>query len=400
MHNYAHVWYISEQIFDNAKLPLHVALLDSGQAVTFPYAIGPYLLGAILFPLLGNWAVTLLMVVAILGIVYGAGLARPVMRDPWFILLFVLNPFFIDAIFGFQFASLWSAFFFFLFVWAFEKRRYLVAGALAWLAVSSHPVLGAEALGVFGLCLLLFARPRVRPLIVLGVPVAIALVPIYWMTLHTPAAGETSTGTLLYDVVDAFVRRGTIIAFPFALSAGAPYVRRFYPALMPLVAAGFAVAMVFQSGVYRYPGAPSGYYGMIHRSSDMYAEFFRSPSFQPGGTYRLLEPGEREDGMYRFMQHGAVLSNEFFTESLHHQSWSEPQYQCYGAFKRIDFVVVERAYDRRAGSGERDLLDSLIAKGLAQRYYSDAKGRFDVYDIRLFVSQRQQPKSLRECGMA
>ena len=39
--DYAHIWYISDQIFHHARLPLHVAPLESGHALTFPYAVDP-----------------------------------------------------------------------------------------------------------------------------------------------------------------------------------------------------------------------------------------------------------------------------------------------------------------------------------------------------------------------
>ncbi len=399
LHHYAHVWYLSDQIFHHARFPLHMSLLDGGRAMMFPYAIGPYLLGAVVFPLLGNWTVTLMMAGVVLATIYTAGVARPVMRDPWLILLFLLNPFFIDAVFGFQFASLWSTLFFYLFVLSFERRRYWLAGVLAWLTASSHPIMGTTALGVYSLCVASFDRPKLRPLMALGLPVAIALIPIYWMTLSTPAAGEISTSTITLSIIDSVVRRGTVFAAPFVAAVAAPQIRRFYPAVLAVVVVVFSAGMVLQSGVVRYPGAPSGYYGIVHRSSDVYAQFFGSPSFQPGATYRVLEPGEREDGMYRFIRHGAVLSNEFFTESLYHRSFSEPEYQCYAAYKKIDYVVIERAYEKRLGTSERDLLDSLVSAGRAKLTYTDAMGRFRVYDVRAFRAEKPGPPSFKECGL-
>jgi hypothetical protein len=72
------------------------------------------------------------------------------------------------------------------------------------------------------------------------------------------------------------------------------------------------IGVLFLGGIIRFYRSPSGYYGVIHDSSDVYAQYFASPAFQPGMTYRVLEPRERSDGMYRFIQHRAVLSNEFF----------------------------------------------------------------------------------------
>ena len=399
MHSYAHVWYISEQLFDHASLPLRIGLLDSGRAATFPYALPIYLVGALLYPLFGDWTVTMLMVVAVVGTVWTAGLVRPVMRDPWFLLLFLLNPLFIDAIFGFQFASLWSTVFFFLFVWAFERQGRLFAAGLLWLTVATHPVIGAAAVGAYGLCLLTFDRGRVRPLVAIGIPALIALIPIYYMELMTPSVRENSLLTVGSSTVLSIIERGTFIAMPFVLAALAPQIRRLY---RPLLAGGMVAAVagvVALSGVIRYEYGPGGYYGVIHRSSDVYAEFFRSPEFQAGAVYRVLEPTEREDGMYRFIKHGAVLSNEFFNESVFRRPWTQSQYGCYGAFKGIDFVVAEKAYVRRYGNSERDILQTLVTDGRATVVYSDPGGRFTVYDVRKFMSEQTKPNSLKECGV-
>lgn len=399
MHNYAHIWYLSDQVFHHGRFPVHVSLLDDGKAVMFPYAIAPYVLGALMFPLLGNWSVGLLMIVGSVGMIWAAGLARPAMRDPWLTLLFIANPFFIDAVFAFQFASVWCALFFFLFVWAFERRKLPGAAALMWLAVSSQPVIGSIAVAGYAVYALLRDRARFRDFLLVGVPAGAALVPIYWMTLQVPSLGENSAATWLHDTGASVAARSTFLLAPFLLSAAAPWLRRHYRlALAPAFAAA-ALGVVFMGGLLRYQHAPSGYYGVIHGSSDVYAAYFDSTEFQPGARYRVLEPSEREDGMYRFIRHGAVLSNEFFTESTFQRWWSTEQYACYTAYKQVDYVVVERAYQERVHYNEQALLDELVANGQANVNYSDPAGRFTVYDIRPFVSAQARPGSLSQCPL-
>ncbi|TMB98545.1 MAG: glycosyltransferase family 2 protein [Chloroflexi bacterium] len=382
-HNYAHIWYISDQIFDHGDFPIHVSLLDSGRATAFPYGFAPYLFGALIFPLFGDWAVTLLMAIAVVGTVVAAAVVRPAMRDPWLVLVFLLNPLFIDSVYGFQFASLWCALFFLLFVWAFEGRRYLLAALLLWLTVSSHPVVGTAVAGGYGLCILAFDRQKLRPLLTLGVPVALALIPIYWMTSLTPAINENSFNTIETSVIYSTLSRSTYFAMPFLLSALVPFIRRHY---RPILGASFATGIsgfLVLSGIIHYDRGPSGYYGAFH----------------PGATYRVLEPSEREDGMYHFMRHGAVLSNEFFTESVFHRGWTRDQYACYTAFKGVDYVVFERAWYQRTHMNEGQLLDSLVSDRVASIVYRDPRGRFLVYDVRPFVSEQHRPGSLKECRL-
>jgi glycosyltransferase involved in cell wall biosynthesis len=399
MISYTHTWYLSDQIFHHGTFPMHVASLDSGEAIMFPYAIAPYVLGALIFPAFGSWSVSLLMVLAVGGTVWAAGLARPVMRDPWLILLFVLNPFFIDTIFAFQYATVWCAFFFFLFVWSFERRRLIAAAALLWLCVSSQPVIGAVAIAGYGAYSLIRARSSLRDLALVGVPAGIALIPIFWMTSQTQSLGEAGVGTWLHNTGSSILSRSTFLAAPFLLTAAAPWLRRNYRlALVPALAATVA-GIVLLGGFIRYQHAPAGYFGVVHASSDVYAEYFASPQFQPGAHYRVLEPSEREDGMYRFVRHGAVLSNEFFTESTFHRWWSQEQYGCYTSFKGVDFVVVEQAWEDRLHTNEEPLLQELVAGGDARVSYADPGGRFTVYDIRPFVSRQQKPESLSQCPL-
>ena len=79
--NYAHVWYISDRIFHHGRLPLHVTYLESGRALTFPYAIGPWIVTALPFALVGDRAVTFAMVTGLAFYGYAVVKARPALRE-------------------------------------------------------------------------------------------------------------------------------------------------------------------------------------------------------------------------------------------------------------------------------------------------------------------------------
>src|SRR5690349_6027094 len=57
-HSYTHVWFLSESLLRRHAWPWHVAQLEGGSAVMFPYGIVPWLPAALLYPLLGDWIVT------------------------------------------------------------------------------------------------------------------------------------------------------------------------------------------------------------------------------------------------------------------------------------------------------------------------------------------------------
>jgi hypothetical protein len=397
MQSYSHIWFVSDQIFHHASLPLRISLLDGGYAATFPYGFVPFLTGAMLFPVLGNWTVVLMMAFVMLGTIWAAALVRPAIRNPWLLLLFIMNPFYIDAVYAFQFVTLWSIFFFFLFIWSFEHDRRLLAGVLLWLALSTHPVVGAVGLAGYSAAFLLFDRPKVRQLAILFVPVAIALVPIVWMTLLTPAAGENSLKTEILAVLGVIPRRGTILLAPFVLASLKPLVLRYYRVSFASFAAALGLGLMLATSPIAI--GDGSYYGVIHRSSDIYADYFASPQFHPGAIYRVMEPTDRKDGMYRFIQHGAVLANEFFTESIFRNDWTVSQYECFLSYKQVSYVAIERAYIDSDHTNEKDLLDSFASSGLAQVIYADPANRFTVYDVQASNAQTATPTSFDSCGI-
>jgi len=405
MQHYSHVWWISDQLFHHAGLPLHIRLLDSGDAWTFPYGFVPYLTGALLHPVLGDWSVTLLMVLGVLGVAWTAGLARPNLRDPWLLMLFVMNPFFIDALFSFQFASVWSTVFFFLFVWSFEREEQSNlsrAGSfvLLWLTISSHPFVGSCAALGYGIYLVLADRERLKGFVAVGVLAALACAPFYYMTVSTPAVGENSLARLAEQLADTLARRGTVLFLPLAAPFLADGLRRNYLRVLPGMLAITIAGIGFSIGVVHLGDLNRGAYpGITHRSTDAYAAFFKSAEFFPGSHYRVMEPTDSEDGAYRFIRHGAILTNEFFSESYKRRDWTEAQFACYAAFKGMDFDVLEASYNRNYMKNEAGLLEKLVLDRKVSVIYSDDNELFTVYDVRPLVSQTPKPESLSQCGL-
>jgi len=100
------------------------------------------------------------------------------------------------------------------------------------------------------------------------------------------------------------------------------------------------------------------------------------------------------------IRRGGVLSNEFFSESQQRRSWTESRYQCYLAAKRVDRVVVERAYRNEFPTNEPAMLDSLVSRGLAQVTYTGSRSSITVYDVTAFRNSRPAPASVKECRAA
>jgi hypothetical protein len=381
-HHYAHIWFVGRYLAQHRTLPLHFPLLEGGRAMAFPYGLPIYVVGGLLHLALGDRAVGLMMALALVGVLGAAALLRPVLRRPWLLALLLLNPFLVDAVYAFQLTTIWCACFFLLWAWAVEWRRPLLATPLLWLTVASHPVVGIPAVAGYSSYAWLRRRealPSVLASVALSAP---ALAPVIWMTLHTPALSEAPLGTVAASVADSLSRRLTIFALPIAAGEAWPWLRQRY---LPVFGAGLAalgIGVALATGpVQVHPGVGS-YYGALHGERHIYDEFLASDAFRPGAVYRVLEPNEREDGMYRLIQHGAVLAHEFFSESEQHRNWpSLADYRCYLARKEVDYVAVERDFQRQFHTNEAALLGELLAQGEAQVAYVDPAGRFIIYDV-------------------
>jgi hypothetical protein len=386
-HHYAHVWYVSDQVFHHARLPLHIEYLESGKALTFPYGIVPYVVTAIPYAVLGDWAVTAALVAGAVLYGYAATRARPVLRDPRLLALLYLNTFLIEGIVSFQFAFLWSCVFFLFCVEAIDKRRWMPAAILAVLAVTTHLVAGSIAVAAYALYATI-RRPR--DIVPLGTAMGIAALVClpYLLYAHTtPAVGVTRVSYVVGTVKYMTRFRGAIVAMPFIVAALAPLLRPlFVPAFVTL-------ALVFG---FRLQHGHVNVFGLNHASKPFYGEFIDSPRFDRSLTYRVLEPNDREDGAYQLIKHGAVLGQEFFNESQFRRWWySLDMYSCFLGAKDIDVVLYETAYTSKFNQNEEWPLGEFLKQGKVRVMYQDARGRFVAYDVR---GAKKWGARLSDCG--
>ncbi len=385
--HYAHIWFISDQIFHHFRLPLHMPYLESGKAVTLPYGVVPYLATAIPYAVLGDWAVTASLVLGIAFYGYAAVRARPALRDLRLLALIYINTSLIEGIASFQFSFIWACGFFFLTVEAIDKRHWILASLLALLTVTTHPIAGGIAVPAY-VVYTLVRRPRdLVPLSAAMAAAAILTVPYILYSHTTPAAGSTR---LSYEIgtIKYMIRfRASVVVLPLLVSALAPLLR-------PLFLPAFA-AMALAFGV-RFQQNHVNTYGFKHESSPFYGEFIKSPQFDRSLTYRVVEPNDREDGAYQLIKNGAVLGQEFFEQSQYHRWWySLNMYSCFLGAKNIDVVLDETEQKYKFNQNEEWPLSQFVKQGKARVIYTDPKGRFIAYDVR---GAKEPGAKLSQCG--
>ena len=382
-HSYAHVWYLSEAIFTHHQWPWHVSQLENGKAVMFPYGIIPWLPDALLYPILGEWVVTLSMVVGVLLMLAGVVHFRPAMRSPVLFAIFLLNPLLWNGITQFQLTTMWSFAFFFFGAGQFERKHNGRAAVLFALAVATHPMMGACALAFYTVWEVVRLRTLPRRLLLIEAIAVVVASPAIVLFLQTPSIADADRTTIALSTLDN-LRRLSIILIPLALPPLAQLLyrrQRWFVAIGALSTAGVLVLI-----------PPTG---LWQTSQPRFAAYLQQYPIDPQGSYRVAVPNNHEDGMVQFMKAGAVLSNEFFTESEYRQVWpSEAAYTCFLATKNIDHVVISGEYGERFRSSETGMLEALASSGYAQQQFRGSDGTV-AYTVQPPASARRA--SIREC---
>ena len=382
-HSYAHVWYLSEALFTHHQWPWHVAQLENGDAVMFPYGIIPWLPSALLYPVFGDWIVTFSMVAGFVLMLVAMTRFRPAMRNPVLLGIFLLNPLLWNGVTQFQLTTVWSFAFFFFGAAQFEREHRLRAVALFAVAVAAHPMMGSCALGVY----LVWEAVRTRAvpvrLLLTSAAAAVLASPFIWLFLSTPALADVSQLRLALSTADN-LRRLSIVLLALALPPLTPYVygaRRWLPLAGAAATVG-ALAFIPPSGLWE-------------RSQPRFADYLAAHPIDPTASYRVAVKNNHEDGMVEFMKAGATLSNEFFTESEQRRSWPNADaYLCFLATKGVDRVVISGEYPAALRANETGMLERLQQAGYAEQEFRGADGTV-AYTVRPPASARRN--ALSEC---
>jgi hypothetical protein len=390
--NYGHVWYVSDRIWRYHDLPWSMPVIGHGKALAFPYALIPWISAALLRPLLGDWVVTLWLVVGTVGLIAATFWAFPELRRGWWAAAVLVNPALVVASIIGQLPFLWGASMLVGAVACWRRRRYALAAVLAGLGQATHPAV------VLPIGLLLFAfwwrwEPDRRRLLRYYALSLIPAIPAAWLVVASPVFVDSSPVVIATAFLGTVAVRCLVLAVPIALVA---VQRRFQStgAVSPTparIACSVFVGLLLSNIVLMEPLEATYSWGALNRKPDtQLLSFIRSDKFVPGATYRILRAHDGKIGMYQLVEHHARLDSEFFPESIARHSW--PDVAAYSQFlksRRVDYVIVFESYDREWRTNEHDLLRELkdrsaegCVESLAGVRRLTANRAFDVYGIR------------------
>jgi hypothetical protein len=353
--NYAHVWYVARQIWHAHRLPFAMPIIGHGQALAFPYAFIPWLTAALVWPVFGDWAVTLWLVVGFVGVIVTTFWAFPELRKGWWAAAVLVNPALVLAPIVGQLPFLWASAFLFAAVACWRRGRRGWATTMAALAQVTHPaVLMPITLGVVA------AADARRSLIMrYAVSAALAL-PAAYLVVASPVFSDSSTGTKISEFVGTVAMRAAVVMVPVVLVwlskrvAAHPGWRAVVPLVfVALLLPNFAVGVLDT----RFP------WQALRLGTDTeLLSFIHSDAFVPGVTYRVLRAHDGKMGMYQLIQHGGRLDSEFFPESIVRRSWpDEATYARFLVDRHVDFVIAFSDYTAEYQTNEIPLLGRLAA---------------------------------------
>ena len=374
--NYIHVWYVADRFWGGHGIPLRMPSLGHGDAFAFPYGFIPWFTAALARPLLGDWVVTLWLVIGALGVIATQWWAFPELRRGWWTAMMLANPILVEAPLLGQLPFLWATAMTFAAIALWRADRRLLAAIVFGAAQATHPAVILPLAG----CLVagrLWREPRrLRLLALYALSLAIAA-PATYLVLASPSVGDSSTATLLGTFFGTLSLRALVVGAPFIalLARKTPLDRIKVPALVIIASLNLILVPVRKNEF--------GWTALVRTPDTSLSAYIDSPAFDPDGEYRILRVGDGKVGMYELVRAGASLDSEPFPESIDRRSFAgAAEYARFLGRREVDYVIVYDAYDRRYGTNEHYMLAEMAKAGISPCAQAVIQGDgFDVYRI-------------------
>lgn len=355
--NYGHVWYVSERFWGGHGIPYHMPVLGHGEALAFPYSALPWITSAILFPLLGDWAVTLWLVLGFLALFAAVLWALPELRKPVPVALLLLNPAMIEVPLLGQLPFAWATAMLFVAVGLWRRERRLLSAIALGLAQLTHAPLLMPMAGLLVAAYFVTHKEERRQLVLFyGLSLVIAL-PAVWMVFASPVVDDTSFAVQMSNLFGTVLIRLPAVLWPFVLVGIATRLR----GVVPYAIAGALLALNLIFVPVRHNDF--GWEALVRRPDTSVRPFIRSDLFEKGKTYRILSSRDGKTPMYDLIRSGALLDSEFFPESINRRSFADTaEYVRFLNQRKVDYVIIYALYDTAHGTNEHALLDAMLEK--------------------------------------
>ncbi len=355
VNNHVHVWYIARDLWHHGRLPWRFPQLAHGEAYAYPYGFLNWTTAALLWPLFGNWAVTLWTAVGVVGCIVATFVAFPELRDGWWAAAVLANPAIIEALLFGQQSFAWASMLLLFGMAAWRRGHPAWAAVLVGLAQATHPAVVAPIALVVVLLTLPFERHR-WALIGWYALACVIAIPAAALALASPTQGDIALGPKIVDFLDTFGPRVLIAVLPMLYVLLRRVGWGWLGPFALIVSIGFSVGFEYPLNV----GAQ--WSALVHHGTNTTEldEYLRSPHFVPGATYRVLRGYDAKLGVYKVLQAGGRLDSEMFPESMAIKNFkSVEEYEQLLCDRKIDQVLAFDSYTQSRHTNELALLDEI-----------------------------------------
>jgi len=366
INNHVHVWYIAHDLWHHGRLPWRMPVLAHGDAYAYPYGFVNWTTAALLWPLFGNWTVTLWTALGTVGCIIGTFVAFPELGRGWYAAAALANPAIIEALLFGQQSFAWAAAMLLFGIAAWRRGHRLGAALLVGVAQATHAAIVLPIALILVLVYLPFTREKWALVRWYALSCVIAL-PAVGLVLATPTNGDISASEHVADFLITLGPRILIVALPLG------YVLMRRTGIVRLAPCALAVSLLF-SAAFEIPlNVGAQWHALWHRAghtADLDA-YLHSPEFRPGATYRVLRARDGKLGLYHVLRAGGHLDSEMFPESMAIKNFRNvDEYAALLCDRRVDQVLHDSSYDDVRHTNEAAFLQQL-AQGASNRVRVD-----------------------------
>lgn len=381
--NNVHVWFIADRLWDGQGIPMHVAQLANGRALTFPYGSIPWVTAALAWPLLGDRVVTLWIVIGFAATVIATFWTFPTLRRGWWAAATLTNPALVISPLLGQLPFLWSIAMFIAAIGCWRRSKPVAAVVLTAAASITHPAVVIPIVALTVAVWTPFENPgRRRSLLLSWLLTVVVSLPATWAVLQSPVMSETTFTTQIAALLQTVAMRSLVLGVPVALvliqrSRRTP---RWVPAVLTVV---FVVAQV---PMYQPFGMDFAWGALTRDKDPQISDFVATGTVRQHRTYRVLAGLDGKYGLYAVVRAGGTLDAEFFPEGLHRGPFrSVRAYATFLRHRGVDTVVAFPSYtDRYTRSNEPELLRRMSRMGCVDGVQITDRtnaGPWEVYEV-------------------
>lgn len=379
--NYGHVWYVHDRLSHAHQVPLAMPVMGHGEAFAFPYSFLPWISAALLWPIFGDWIVTLWIVLGFVLLVGATLWALPELRKGWWAAAVLVNPLLVMAPLKGQLPFMWATAFLFVAIGFWRQGRRWPAILFAGLAQGTHAAV------VMPIAFMLVAlrwrwEPDRRLFVRSYLWSLVPALPAAWIVFVSPVYVDSSARTIVDNFVGTVGPRSLVVALPLGLVL----LRKLNRPLVPVLTFALLLTANFATGLL---DTSYSWKALKRQPDTALVDFLQSPQFVPQATYRILRAGDSRLGMYQLIRARARVDSEFFPESIERHSF--PDLATYAAFLRqrgVEYVIVFDNFSAVFKTNEHALLDQLVDQpadhcdpALGRASVVAAQPRFTVYGI-------------------